>query len=228
MSLSKKDDLADFPIFRAGLVFELGLGLVGFIIVWMYCKFTVASYPLPRFFYSDESNVHWMNSIIYGVLFAVILLAIVLCITYVPVKPLKKLKSNVDDRIAPMFASLNVFQVILISLAAGFGEEILFRWCIQGIIEHSIDASHGWWLALMVASFVFGLCHWIDEVYAVFTMIIGLLLGGLWVYCGDLIAVIVAHSVYDFLAITSLVWLYKRRERISQAIDKDAVTPETR
>lgn len=110
----------------------------------------------------------------------------------------------VDQQLAPMFSSLNLWQVAAISLAAGVGEEALFRWCLQGALTVSLNLP----LALLVASLLFGIAHCISLAYFLLTAIMGAVLGLIYFYLGP-VAAISCHAVFDFLAILLMV----RRQR---------------
>jgi uncharacterized protein len=51
-------------------------------------------------------------------------------------------------------------------------------------------------------------CHWITRTYALLAALVGLYLGGLWLWTGNLLVPIVAHALYDFVA---LIWILRRR-----------------
>jgi hypothetical protein len=91
-----------------------------------------------------------------------------------------------------------------ISLLAGVGEELLFRGALQSGLESPLGVPG----ALLAASVLFGLCHWINHTYAFVAMAVGLYLGGLFLVTDNLLAPIVCHAVYDFGA---LVWLFRLR-----------------
>jgi membrane protease YdiL (CAAX protease family) len=58
---------------------------------------------------------------------------------------------------------------------------------------------------LLVASLIFGACHWITPAYAAVASLIGFYLGWLLLATGNLWTPIVAHAFYDFLALVYLV-----------------------
>jgi membrane protease YdiL (CAAX protease family) len=89
----------------------------------------------------------------------------------------------------------------LISLAAGVGEELLFRGLLQAAIA---DWLHPW-AGLGIASLVFGLAHSITRTYAVLATLLGAYLGGLWLACDNLLAPMITHALYDFLALLYLI-----------------------
>jgi membrane protease YdiL (CAAX protease family) len=94
--------------------------------------------------------------------------------------------------VRPLFEHVRAWHIIVVSLLAGAGEEMLFRGVLQPLV------------GLPAASFVFGAVHiggrgFIG--YGVWAACIGALFGWLMVETGGLLAPIVAHAVYDALAL---------------------------
>ena len=117
----------------------------------------------------------------------------------------------------PLFKSCTWGELAAISLLAGFGEELLFRGVFQAataewtgdFLPHSpAGAMVGDGIALVVVAIVFGLMHAVNAAYAVLATVMGLYLGWLWLATGNLAVPIVAHAVYDFLA---LGYILRRR-----------------
>jgi membrane protease YdiL (CAAX protease family) len=63
----------------------------------------------------------------------------------------------------------------------------------------------GAWRALAVTSGLFGLLHPITPAYIVMAGLLGAYLGAVWIVTGNLLTVIVAHALYDFLALRILL-----------------------
>lgn len=96
------------------------------------------------------------------------------------------------DTIVPLFGRLGLVSAIVIGAAAGVGEEWMFRGVLQPL------------LGLVPASLLFGLAHvggWRMLPFGVWASGMGLVMGGLALVTGGLIAPIVAHAVYDMLAL---------------------------
>ena len=108
-----------------------------------------------------------------------------------------------EQRIAPLFAGSGPLALALVALLAGLGEETLFR----GVIQPALAAHLPLWAALAVTAALFGLAHWITPTYALLAGIVGAYLGGLLLVSGNLLAPIVAHALYDLVALTLLVRL---------------------
>lgn len=96
------------------------------------------------------------------------------------------------DTIVPLFGRLGPLSALTIGAAAGVGEEWMFRGVLQPL------------LGLVPATLLFGLAHvggWRMLPFGVWASGMGLVMGGLAVATGGLIAPIVAHGVYDMLAL---------------------------
>src|SRR5262249_40898930 len=89
----------------------------------------------------------------------------------------------------------------VISLVAGFGEEMLFRGVMQGVLGRWLGAGYG----LTIAAVAFGLLHLITPTYALLATLCGVYFGGLILLTENLLVVIVPHALYDFLALLYLV-----------------------
>ncbi len=133
-----------------------------------------------------------------------------------PVGPLRGLREVVDRLLVPLFSDVSILQMALISLVAGVGEEMLFRGLLQGGLSEAIGPPWGVLPAVVVASAVFGLAHFITPTYAVLAGLIGVYLGWLFFVTGSLVAPMVTHAVYDFAA---LVYLTTRPHRGTRGLE---------
>jgi uncharacterized protein len=114
---------------------------------------------------------------------------------------LGKLNQLVDETLVPLFTGCNIFQLALISLLAGVGEELLFR----GVIQPIFMSWFGMVVGLCLASLVFGLLHALTTAYAVLATIVGAYFGWLALATGNLLVPIIAHALYDFVALVYLI-----------------------
>ncbi|MDA2923951.1 CPBP family intramembrane metalloprotease [Acidobacteria bacterium AH-259-L09] len=121
--------------------------------------------------------------------------------------PFHRLLREVEETLVPLFAGCSDFELALISILAGFGEEALFRGAIQTTLANLFNP----WLALAVASTLFGLAHFITPTYAALASLIGLYLGWLSMVYNNLLLAIIVHALYDFVALMYLVRKYKAR-----------------
>jgi uncharacterized protein len=94
--------------------------------------------------------------------------------------------------VRPLFEHVTPWQIVAVSALAGIAEETLFRGVLQPIV------------GLPAASLIFGAVHVGGRSfvgYGVWAACIGALFGWLMVMTGGLLAPIVAHAVYDALAL---------------------------
>ena len=150
--------------------------------------------PLARFAWSGRAAAM-------GVVAAVPMLVLLALSLRWPIGPLRRIRRFFDAEVRPVLGDRGPGDLALISLAAGVGEELLFR----GVIQAALSRWLGTWAGLGVASLLFGLVHSITPAYAVIAALLGIYLGGVWMVSGNLLTVIVAHALYDFIALRLLL-----------------------
>jgi uncharacterized protein len=120
--------------------------------------------------------------------------------------PVRNLVNQVTDQIGPLVARCTLLELGCLAAVAGISEEVLFR----GVLQTGLGAWFPESGALLVASMLFGLVHAASRVYVLFATIMGLYLGVLFLFQGSLIPPILAHSLYDFAALSAVVSRYRR------------------
>lgn len=114
----------------------------------------------------------------------------------------RRLDRLVEEILAPLVRRGGVVGVVVISILAGLGEELLFR----GWLQVELDRwGLGVWPALLLASAVFGALHWITAWYALLAGLIGAYYGVLLWTTGDLLVPATAHFVHDLVALGLLL-----------------------
>ena len=101
------------------------------------------------------------------------------------------------EALQPLFGGLSGVQIAIVSVAAGVGEELLFR----GVLQPEFG--------LVPASVIFGLLHMGGRgtlAFGLWAMAMGAVLGLLAVWTNGLLAPIVAHAVYDAAAMSYMRW----------------------
>jgi membrane protease YdiL (CAAX protease family) len=108
------------------------------------------------------------------------------------------------------------FGALLLALAAGAGEEVLFRGVMQEEITSRVSGPAG----LVIASLVFGALHAVTPAYALLASAAGAYFGWLYNACGHSVVVpAVAHALYDWIALL-LVHYEVTKGEASPARDK--------
>ncbi|WP_226648054.1 CPBP family intramembrane glutamic endopeptidase [Microbulbifer variabilis] len=108
-------------------------------------------------------------------------------------------------QLAPIFSKMPLVQLVILSIAAGVCEELLFR----GFLQTWLSQLSSPLLGLLGASLVFALLHWASLIYVLLIFVFGLILGFAYQISGSLLGVIVWHAVYDFFALVTLVYYPK-------------------
>lgn len=174
--------------------FEGGLGLLALVIARLTGR------PLLAYLSWDANAAvaGLMGSLPLGLIFVV-------CISW-PVGPLRRIATLAREVIVPLFAPCTPLDLLVVAVAAGLGEELLFR----GLLQQALTNWLGTWGSLVAASVVFGLFHPFTPTYVLLAALAGLVLGVLWLITGNLLAPVVAHGVYDWVALVYLVRSEKR------------------
>ena len=161
--------------------------------------------PLGGIDFRRDALPDHLAAMFWGVVATVPMLSTMVLVEKVPVRCVWHLRHFVRRRIVPVFAHESIGSLAMISAAAGVGEELLFRGLVQAGLASWIGGRHGVWIAVAAASLAFGLAHCLTRSYVVLAAIIGAYLGWLFWFSGHLLVPIVAHGLYDFVALVYFV-----------------------
>lgn len=201
MSMDESEPTEQTPdeVFLTAVLFEVALGAGALMLGW-------ALGPSARALVPEliSTNV-WpiLGGIFYGCLAAIPVLLAVELIRRIPWEPIRELERLADDGMIKALLQLRPTELIVISICAGIGEELLFRgWLMQWLVEGAAatpgtSAPVALGVALVVSSIIFGLFHPITRLYVVLATLMGLYFGGLLIYTGNLLVPISAHATYD-------------------------------
>jgi CAAX protease family protein len=170
---------------------------------WRACAFEGALAALafllaPLFSLPPAGNLRWrVRGAAWGLVGTLPLLGLLALLLKVRWRWMQEIIDFFDRIVRPLLGQCSLPQLGALSLLAGFGEELLFRALIQGGCSRLI----GLWPALAAASLLFGVFHWVTRAYALLAGAIGAYLGLLWIISGNLLAPIITHAVYDFIAL---------------------------
>ncbi|MBN7771337.1 CPBP family intramembrane metalloprotease [Marinobacter daepoensis] len=172
----------------AALLFQGGIGLVGWLAIWLF--------DIPLL----PDTLSLPEMIGFGGLGAVA--------TYLSLLLLTRFERLFPDDLSGQMQALYQFArsyhwpvLLVLCVLAGVGEELLFRGAVQGwLLQHT-----GPWTALLAASVLFGLVHYVSFTYFLVATGLGLVLGAAYQVSGSLPMVMVWHAVYDMLALYFLL-----------------------
>lgn len=174
------------------LSFELGLGVLALLLGRWTEVWPAEHLPWPS-----------LNSVALGALAAAPPLAAMIGLRQTPWTVFRELTDFVDQKLTPMFQELGLLELGLLSCAAGWGEELLFRGLIQAEVTNGTNALVG----VLVASVAFGLVHFMTPAYFALAFAISCYFGAMYWYFESLWVPLVSHAAYDFFM---LVWLRRR------------------
>jgi len=134
-----------------------------------------------------------------------------------PFAALQRIDRLVRELFQQHMSHLNFWQLAIIAALAGIGEELFFR----GLIQLGLSAGLGLdvWLAILIASLIFGLAHAATLTYFLLAFIISIYFGFLFDYTGNLFVPIAIHALYDLF-----VFLYIRFTPHKQPENLDTVS----
>jgi membrane protease YdiL (CAAX protease family) len=188
-------------IIIAAIVFEGAIGLFALAAAYF------VEVPIEEFTQWNASDL------LLGIAAALPALVVLLTLVHIPAPPFRRLRDLVRNHIVPLFRECSTAELLLISILAGVGEELLFRGVIQHGLSERIGPPSGVVIGIAVASVLFALAHALTWTYAALAGLISVYFGWLLVATGNLLVPIAAHAAYDFLAFIYLL----RFERPAEA-----------
>jgi uncharacterized protein len=178
----------DGGIVQIAVIFEAGLAPLALVIGWL-----LGQRPLEGFEWAAR-DAAW------GAVAALPMLGMFWLAWRWPAGSLAEIKKYCIEELIPVFRDCGWHDLALIALVAGIGEELLFR----GTIQAALSRWLGLWPGLAVASLLFGFLHPITPTYVAIATLLGAYLGAVWIATGNLLTVIIAHALYDFVALVIL------------------------
>ncbi len=184
-------------VFVAAVVFELALGLLAIVLGWLLGP--DARTMIPEL--TAESVWPVVSGVLYGCLAAIPVLIAIELIRKIPWEPVRELERLAEDGMFKTLLSLSSFELILISICAGVGEELLFRgwllYWLAGFDGANNPTMFEYAAALVASSIAFGLVHPITKLYVFLATLMGVYFGLLVLLTGNLLVPIAAHAAYD-------------------------------
>ncbi len=143
------------------------------------------------------------GSLTWGILLAIVTFAIVILLTRLPFSTSLR---EICKKLVPIFDGLPLWKVFTLSLAAGTGEELLFR----GFLQQWLAGFMSMEIAILLAALVFGLLHFASLSYFTLTFALGTLFGITYVFSNSLLMIMIWHAVYDML----VMWVFSHRPEL--------------
>ncbi len=169
------------------------------LLIYLVTSFFLGRLEYPRYPYVKE--------LVFGVLLAVLLFVCNTALVRVSYqREWRWMTGFIDEMIVPLVSRLGIWHAVVISLAAGIGEEFFFRGLLQP------------YLGVIFTSVLFSLAHFAFELRRFYQLLIlyfliGIVFGLVYELFGSLWAPIIFHVIYDFLAILYFRFFFKSGSR---------------
>lgn len=176
---------------RFTLVVELSLGLAGIV-----AGFFTGHWPIrPAFPTSVDLG--------FGTIAALPMIGFFFLTTLLPWKAFREIERAIDSGLPSLVGDFACWRLLLVAIAAGLGEELLFR----GFLQQLLTTYIGTHLGVLMASLAFGLCHYLSNIYLLVAFAMGCYFGWLFKASASIWVPVTAHAVYDFIG---LLWYANR------------------
>ncbi len=185
-----------------GLLVEGGVMALGLLLGWL--GFYDRQQPLGPVPWQT-----WTYAVRWGLILVLpMLMYLVLFHFWTPgfFRPMRRV---IDLQLRPMFCDSSYLELLVLSIMAGIGEELFFRWCLQGgitsVLEPTLGSTVSIAAGITIASLAFGVCHWVNKTYAITSAIVGAYLGVTMVWTGTWLVPAISHATFDLIALIYIV-----------------------
>jgi CAAX protease family protein len=203
----KKHLLNDRSGMGLAIAIEGGLAVLAVLLAWTFHLPLKGQLVLSGF-------QQFGRAVLLGILATLPLLAMFWWLVHATWPAARRLRELVERLIYDLFPRASLLELAVISAVAGVSEELLFRGVLQPLIGRWTTPVVG----LIIASIVFGLFHAASLLYFALAALVGAYFGWLVLEFCDLVSPIVAHGLYDFLALAYLTRQIKSRNFTTRGI----------
>ena len=169
---------------------------------------------------------HWVftaDALLWGVVAALPMVAFFLLSLWSDLPFFREIEDFLVDQLGKIIRQMTLWELAYIGLLAGVSEELLFR----GALQNGITPTEPL-VGFLAANLLFGLCHSFSKTYVVLAAFAGAYLS--WV-AGlekqNLLPAIVAHSLYDFVALFAIRQLARRKMEMFEPDEPDSDLEKT-
>jgi membrane protease YdiL (CAAX protease family) len=180
-----------------GSLFSIGFIFIAFGLGWL-----LNVNPL--------SNLNWSwSALIIGTLAALPMFLVFLLSVKLPFQAFQQINQFLLDEVGPRIANGTIWELLILSIFIGLGEELVFRGVLQ-----SWSTQYGVVFAIILTNMIFGILHSITRLYVVVATLMGVYLSLLLVLFSpqNLLIPITTHTVYDFLCFLMVIHIYRKQQ----------------
>jgi membrane protease YdiL (CAAX protease family) len=168
---------------------------------------------LARWLEPRPSDIGW------GAAATLPMLAGYMVMKHLPFAPFRRIRRILAELVPLIFGQAPRATLLLAAAAAGIGEEAVFR----GVFQSACLPAFGPFVAVTVASILFGAFHCYTPTYAILAFILGIYLGWLALATGGIIAPAIAHALYDYAVLRDIL----RHADSQKTAQRPALRPDT-
>jgi membrane protease YdiL (CAAX protease family) len=201
---------------RLAAVFEGGLVFVALALGLMFRVDAFAEFRIET------------TAVVLGLAAALPPFLLLVAADYFRFSALERIKRIVLQLLGPSLVACRWYELAFVAALAGFGEELVFRGVLQRLFERWLDFG-GWGpiAGLIASNVIFGLLHALTPTYAI-------LAAGMGIYFGvlldanhppNVVAPMLAHGVYDYLAFVLLRRAARTEAGLASATTTGPVEP---
>jgi membrane protease YdiL (CAAX protease family) len=197
--------------FQWAILFEGGLSILALFIGFLF------GLNLWSGLFFDVTTVFY----IFGLTLPLIVCYFILL--WLPFECLKKIDQLICELFQQYMIHFSVWQIAILSIAAGLGEELLFRSLLQSGIYAAVTngttnpigleflTDYRLMSVLFLVSILFGAAHAVTITYFFLAFIISIYLGVILILTGNIIIPISIHALYDFLVLMFIKFRTKNK-----------------
>lgn len=138
-----------------------------------------------------------LDAVAVGVLATAPMLALLVLIMKTRWPPISAFRQSQIEFFGDIGFAFTRLRVALLAVVAGVGEELLFRGVLQTAAEQHLPLA----AAIILPNILFGALHARSLIYALVAGIVGIYLGVVFWLSGNLVAAMIAHGLYDLIAL---------------------------
>lgn len=147
-----------------------------------------------------DANIDTLQAIAVGTLLALVTFLIFALVYRFGGKFAQSLLNDLR-RVSWIFKGYSWAHFSCVAALAGVGEELLFR----GFLQTWLNGHFTIVWAILLASIIFGLLHYLSHAYFICTILMSIALGVGYYLTDSLLMVMTWHGVYDFIALAALI-----------------------
>ncbi|WP_337173031.1 CPBP family intramembrane glutamic endopeptidase [Paludisphaera sp.] len=171
--------------------------------------------------WSPLRDFSWdLGAALLGAVLAVPPLVAMLTLLRHPFGRFVQVKRFFEDELLPLLNNSRWGDLVLIAIATGVGEEMLFRGLFQPILASELGTP----AAVLLTSIIFAALHPISIPYFYVMLALGVYLGTVCVFSGNLLTSMTCHGAYNFLLLARLLRLHDPNRPMRnpiEALDSD-------